>query len=61
MYAISVLQLDHLLARVHPRCPYAQACLDRVFCVKGERLEQGLLERLLALEIFLGERRPFVG
>jgi hypothetical protein len=51
MYTISGFQLDHLMARVHLYCPYAQACLDRVFCIKGERLEQSLLERLLDLEI----------
>ncbi len=60
-HTITILQFDHLLTRVNPGCADTKLCVDVVVNIEAVRLEQGLLERFLALEIFLRKRRPFVG
>src|SRR5215218_7560580 len=59
-YALPIIEFDHLLGGVYSCSSNPKSGLDVVLSKEVRRLDQGLLERGLAAEVFLGQRRTLV-
>src|SRR5215218_15648 len=59
-HTLPIVELDHPLGGVYPRGPNPEPGLDAVLLVEVGRLYQRLIERGLAAEVLLGQRRPLV-
>src|SRR5215212_1289610 len=59
-YALSVVELDHLLGSIYAGDPMPKSGFDVVLAVEVEWLEESLLERRFAAQVFFRERGPLV-